>query len=273
MVNQGWKHLTVGFIILNVSCVAIGVATIFLNVFVMRTILSKPRQWNITLTFLVNLAIADTLTGVFVIYNVVYNCLDYNVFLECAFRSGCACGIMGSSAMIIVGLGFERYVKIVTPLRYMTVVSSTNVKGYLVLVWTMASILAFSPFLSWLSKPNPVTYCDFFTVLQEQYLYVVCSILFILLAFMGFMYGHILLIASSKSRSEELIVLRPRLDSTNQRLVNSSTWWKPTKVVLLIVGVNFITLLPAGQYMYISRFQLYKSKATLYHISPARLIN
>ncbi|KAK3099003.1 hypothetical protein FSP39_025182 [Pinctada imbricata] len=130
----------------------------------------------------------------------------------------------------------------------MHVVSSTNVKGYLILVWIMASILAFSPIISWLGKTPVVTYCDFFTVLQDQYLLVASCILFTLLAFMCFMYGHILYIASKKTRSEETLVLRPRLDSANHRLAPSSKWLKPTKVVLLVVGVNFVTLLPIGIY-------------------------
>lgn len=75
----------IGYIIVNVICIIIGLVMIFCNLLVVMLILKKKCYWDNFLIFIFYLCIVDDFVGVLIFWNVIYNINGYRNFFECVF--------------------------------------------------------------------------------------------------------------------------------------------------------------------------------------------
>ena len=233
---------TASYIIACVFKAIVGAVSVFLNIFVLKCICCGTSTPNVTVVFLRHNAIADVLIGLFVFYHEVANLLLYEDYHECVIRSASSCGVVLGSMLIIVGLNMERYLQITRPLRYIDIVRPCVVNTYLALTWTLVVGLSISPSLMSLGVTPVKGYCRLTAVLTKEYILTVCTLMCVLIIAQFYMYFHIFGIAASKILKD-----RKRVGPTLS-MIAAVQWWKPTKVVLVIVGTNTVTLTPISEF-------------------------
>ena len=238
--------VSITFLVLNVIIISTCVLVALLNVIAVITILQKQKWNDFSCVFLMNLAMSDTLLAVAVLYNSSYNLIHFKFFHECVFRYSCINATIFGSAYMLLGLGFDRYIKINFPLRYYNFCSVYTVVIYIAIVWTCAVLLVIVPFATHFMTEHDDSSCGYFTVLNHVVLKVYAFVMFVALFIQLFLNCHLLLIASSKICPTRL---RNRRGSLNLQKVWEAkwTWWKPAKTVMIIVGVNILCLVPAGE--------------------------
>ena len=234
--------LTVTYITACVFKAIVGAACIILNIFVLKCICCGTNTRSVTVTFLRHNAVADVLIGVFVFYHEVANLVLYENFYECVFRNACSCGVVLGSMFIIVGLNMERYLQITRPLRYMDIVRPCVVNTYLTLTWILVVGLSITPSLMSISATPVEGYCRFAVVMGQEFILTFCTLMCLVLSAQVFMYFHIFVISVTKIVKDRMRVWPTGAMTTVEQ------WWKPTKVVLVIVGTNAVTLAPISRY-------------------------
>lgn len=243
--------VTLCYLLMNVIVASIGIVILFLNSYAAYVMSCKPHNWDVTYVFVTNLAISDALCGLFTIYNIFYNLIHYKIFYECLFRFGILNCIIFNSSLNLFALTFDRYVKIISPYYYWRIFEESRAKLFTIVTWILTLTLTLIP-LAGLHKSQRSDYCSYFGVFSRAYLIVLVSVVLLGLVLMCLMYIHILIIASVKrSRTQTFRegVLRVH-GSGLRRTRNPATglWWKPTKLILIIIGINILCFTPAGKF-------------------------
>ena len=145
--------------------------------------------------------------------------------------------------LIIMEQNFERYLQITRPLRYIDIVRPSVVRCYLAMAWILVLGLAITPPFMWIGVPPVQDISGFFVVLTKDYILAVCILMCLMIGSQIFMYSHIFCIAIAKMLQDRKFVAPVE----SKRKIKM--WWKPAKVVLLIVGTNTITMTPVSKYI------------------------
>ena len=244
MDNEG-TSLPPSYYLLNTGITLVGIATVLLNLAIIVIVYRKLKDDDAVLTFLFNLAISDLVAGICVIYIAAYNFFVFQNIYECAIRSGMLCGIMMSSTILVLGLSLERYLKIRFPFTYARVVTKLYTRTFVLLSWSMAFGFAIAPVVKWVHTSHSDSVCGFFYVIKEDYIIVFTTIMNVLYACQCVMYGHIFGIAISKIKEDRVRPVAGDAPNTS----SWRAWWKPTRVILVIIGTNFVTMTPVGMYI------------------------
>ncbi|XP_033740637.1 cannabinoid receptor 1-like [Pecten maximus] len=160
--------------------------------------------------------------------------------------------ILFNSSFNLFALTFDRYVKITAPYIYWRIFEEERAKMFTIVVWCFTIILALVPLAGWHTKQKS-NYCGYFGVFSRAYLIVLLSLVLIGFLLLCVMYIHILIIASAKSSQTQIFrermiqiqgagVCRPRNPV-------KALWWKPTKIILIIIGINVLCYTPVGIYV------------------------
>ncbi|KAK3104389.1 hypothetical protein FSP39_000938 [Pinctada imbricata] len=142
-------------------------------------------------------------------------------------------------------------------MRYHIVIRPRVIKLYLILAWTLVVGLSVAPSIMWIGYPPVRGICGFFVVLRRSYIKGVCIIMFTIIGLQIVMYLHIFAVAVSKILQD-----RKQIGNVESRKT-IQMWWKPAKVVLIIVGSNACTMAPVAVYMFMvteGRFDTYTDK-------------
>ena len=222
-----------------------GLCVIFLNIFVLKCIGLRASESDVTFTFIRHNAVADTILGLLTLYQTVYNLHKYDVLRECLLRYGMICGTTLASLLTIFGLNMDRFIKVVLPLRYDRIVSPLVVRVYLVFVWSVAVAGYIAPQLKVLSQNLVPKDCNFFVVLGSDYTCVVGTVILTVVGGQLYMYLHIFSVAVSKIVKDRQVVFDVSNGGQGRTFHD---WWKPIRVVLLIVGLNACSVTPVGKY-------------------------
>lgn len=244
-----------GYIIVNVICTIIGLATILCNSLAAMLILKKKRHWDNSLTFILHLCIADDLAGVLIIWNVIYNINGHRNFFECVFRSSAISGVIFTSCFVLLGLSVDRYIKITAPFRSAQLENGRWVKVYVRGQWALFfTVCLCVPALTWINHVIPYCDCGFFIVLKREYLLALTSFMTFALLCQCFIYGHVFYIAMSKGNLQYVLYNRHKsIFNGNDKLkvqpIPSRQVLKTTRAVLFVCGLNLLTSLPVGKYL------------------------
>ena len=101
----------------------------------------------------------------------------------------------------------------------------------------------FTIYVDWGTTGLRYLWIGFFVVLTKVYILAVCIMMSVMIGSQIFMYSHIFCIAVSKMLQDRKFVAPMEAKRKIQM------WWKPAKVVLLIVGTNTITMTPVSKYI------------------------
>lgn len=233
------------FVIFSFS-VFLGIFDIILNAVALSGINMTRGEGNVTLTLLRYNAVMDIFSGLFIIYGCIINIIMFENSFECGFRHGGMVGVFCAAGILILGVNMERYVKIIFPLNYEYYMTPKVVAILITFVW----LVVFGFLLSGILKQaitfrdDQIQECDFFAIFEGTMLLVLCVEMFTVFGLQLLMYLHILCIAMSKIKTD----LKNKRASNGQRLKIFESWWKPYKVLFLIVGLNFLSISPCGKY-------------------------
>ncbi|XP_061188768.1 cannabinoid receptor type 1A-like [Saccostrea echinata] len=182
---------------------------------------------------------ADTFTGFMVVYDTVYNILQFKIYVECILRIGMFIFCNLASVFIIMLLTSERLIKISNSYTYRKYITIKRTKVSLVVVWTMSLAVGLLPFFGW-SSMNVLHLCSFFKTMSESF------ILFILMLhiapFLCTICAYIRMAVVVHRHAAAIKQIR-RAGRPRSR---SRSGLRAAMITLIIVGVYFLCWAPIG---------------------------
>ena len=216
-----------------------------LNAVALKIVSIKSPLGDVSNNFISHLAMSDTFIGIICVYNVLYNLIHYKNYYECALRTGIATCITLNSSIHLLFFSFDRYFKIMHPLKYIKYFSNENrLKIFSRCTWLFAGILGLLPILGWCQPPtNGMKCCSYFGVLDKQYLILMTSLFFGIMLMMFYCYISILCVAWNQRRKD--------FQSNNQnscgRRNTKAHRWAPTRTVMILITVYSCCWMPTGR--------------------------
>lgn len=129
---------------------SMGIAIVVLNSIVItgfvRDKKCREAQGNV---FILNLAISDSLTGIFVCYIAVLNLWTFEEDFEYLLRIGMMSGFSVASSSFLTFLTIDRYLKVAMHLRYVALVTTRKNLCLCLAAWPFYLLLGILPALGW----------------------------------------------------------------------------------------------------------------------------
>ena len=251
LLNTTHEHpddVSVIYILISAVSMCIAIAIIVCNGVVFMCVMKIHNSEEVSRLFLLQHALLNMFTGVLILYIMVYNLVLYKNIYECAFRNGSICGVFVGTGLVILGMTVHRYTQIALPLRYTNIIQLSTVKLYVVLIWLVVLVVSIAPLLTWIDQDPDVAVCAFFIVLNRPFVCTLSGIIFTSLSLQFIMYIHIFGIAINKIRIDRMLIRTMPTLNTRSTIYS---WWKPSKPLLLIAGVNFVMFSPLGECSFI----------------------
>lgn len=110
-----------------------------------------------------------------VIYDTIYNVIQFSVYVECVLRIGLFISCSLASVFIIMVLTFERLIRISNSYTYRKYISIKRTRIGLIFVWMTSLIVGLLPFFGW-SSNNVLYLCSFFRTMSKSYIIFVLTI-------------------------------------------------------------------------------------------------
>ncbi|XP_052275196.1 adenosine receptor A3-like [Dreissena polymorpha] len=246
-------EVTIGILVIAIVMAIIGTVIILLNAVLLRTLVKCRSRLEVTDLLIKGLAVTDLMIGVLLMYNTVYNIVNFQNRYECLLRIGMIHAMLLNSTGHISLLTVNRYVKVLKPLHYKQIFKKWRVVLLSGFVWFFSILFGFLPLFGWNLNYVPKsasddTVCRYFAVVPPGYMIMNVSLFWIPLILMAIMYSHLCKITlrhqkeiSSQHRSLQTIPCMP-LESSS---------WRFTKTVLTVIGAYFFCWLPAGTFFII----------------------
>jgi len=235
-------EITPMYLIINIVFVFASLLAIVLNVGILYMIfVDDDFDQDISCILIKHLSVSDLFCAVMAIYNVIYNLVHYKIFIECIFRFALGNGIALNSSMIIFAITVDRYVKIISPLKYNTIFTVSRASKAMVVNWLVCMLACLIPVLGW-NNQLPHNKCSYFGAFTKTYLTGFAMTILIAIILIIVMYGHILTIAI-KQQTDILV----QNGATVLSRCHRNIWWRPTKTTLIIVGTNIISAVPPSK--------------------------
>ncbi|XP_046362140.2 cannabinoid receptor 1-like [Haliotis rufescens] len=221
-------------------CIAIAaVFIVVINVMALVTLRSCSDMEDPSNYFITNLAAADALTGIFVLYDTVYNVLQFKNYIECVVRVGFFAAVNLASVLNLTTLTLDRYVKITCPFAYLRHVSFVKVKVIEGVLWSLSIIVGSLPFFGW-SSMDISKVCSVFGIMTSSYQLFLISLFAV--PFVVIIYAYVKLVIIAREHTREITSLQ----APNVRGRNILKTWRSVKTAFIIVGAYFICWMPVG---------------------------
>lgn len=246
-VTSSGSKVTFGYFVVCILSIILAGWMIFLNGLVIHALLNKKRHSEVTDYFVSSLSIADLVTGILLLYVTSYSLIQYQNQWECLFRFGLTYAVSQSSFTHILAITIDRYVKIIFPFRYFTLITKKTVIITSSTIWFFSIIIGLLPLLGWhkeyTSNKNGGTVCRFFGVLPDGYF--ILNFITSLITSLGMLslYIHIIYIAIQQCK--QMQTLTEGYDFT--RNGHDDQAWRLVKTVAIIVLISNLCWLPGGK--------------------------
>ncbi|KAI5265363.1 Adenosine Receptor A2B [Manis pentadactyla] len=140
------------YVALELALAALSVAG---NVLVCAAVGMSSALQTPTNYFLVSLAAADVAVGLFAIPFAITISLGFCTdFHSCLFLACFVLVLTQSSIFSLLAVAVDRYLAILIPLRYKSLVTGTRARGVIAVLWVLAFGIGLTPFLGWNSKDS-----------------------------------------------------------------------------------------------------------------------
>ncbi|XP_052767338.1 histamine H2 receptor-like [Mya arenaria] len=253
---HGYK-VTFAMLVIGLVMAILGSVIILLNSVLLHTLAKCRHRLDVTDRFIRSLAISDLIIGILLLYNTVYNILNFQNRYECLSRMGLIHAMMINSTGHISLLTINRFIKVIQPLRYLQIFKKWRIILLSVSVWCVSLIIGSLPLLGWNKTfepeafdDNQITVCRYFGIMQPGYIILNICLFWLPLMLMAVMYTKMCQITL---RHQRAIVAQVRsIQRTQPQVhVHEGNSWRFTKTVLTVVGAYFFCWLPAGTYFII----------------------
>ncbi|XP_033995212.1 adenosine receptor A1-like [Trematomus bernacchii] len=158
---------------------AIALASVVGNVLVVLAVCVNRALRNTTFCFIVSLAVADIAVGVLVIPLAIIISLGFNTqFHTCLFLSCLLLIITQSSILSLLAIAIDRYLRVMIPTRYTTIVTQRRACVAVCLCWILSFLTGLVPMLGWNNLDNlegnltssSEIVCEFTAVMRMDYM-------------------------------------------------------------------------------------------------------
>ncbi|CAJ0965151.1 unnamed protein product [Ranitomeya imitator] len=150
------------------------------NILVCVAVMQDRKLWTVTNYLLVSLSVADVGVGAFAIPCAVLTSIGiprYNLEL-CLLMLSVLIMLTMSSTFSLLAISADRYIAILNPLRYRSIMTPSNTFILIVAAWIVAFLSGLMPLMGW-HKPRPLHgYCVFVHVIDMTYLVYFFSLVF-----------------------------------------------------------------------------------------------
>ncbi|ESP05289.1 hypothetical protein LOTGIDRAFT_152120 [Lottia gigantea] len=227
--------VTIFDIIVNIIVLTIASWIITLNVIVLKVLHDKnnkePSEY-----FIINLSVADLLTGVYLVYNTLYNLVNFQNLVECLIRFGLGMGFSMVSIWQLVALSMDRYFKIIYPYRYADRCNKVSMIMVSVITWLLTMMIGLLPAFGW-QHPQPSQYtCGFMKILTIGYFQL------LLVVYLGpFFVLLIIYLRIFKEAHRHAVVINSTAPKAQTNNTNHSL-----KTVFIVVGTYILCWAPMG---------------------------
>lgn len=243
--------VTYGYFAICMITVVLAGWIIFLNGLVIHTLLYDKPHSDVTDYFVSSLSIADFITGILLLYMTSYSLAQFQYHWECLFRFGLTYTISQSSFSHILAITFDRYVKVIYPLRYFSMFTKRTVIITSVMIWSGSIIIGLLPLLGWnkeLKLNDSGTVCRFFGILPDGYF--IFNFLTSLMTSLGMLMLYVRIIHMANHQRKRMKGLMEGSEVSQAHLDDQT--WRLVKTVAIIVLVSNLCWLPGGEYFFIA---------------------
>ncbi|XP_053281147.1 adenosine receptor A1b isoform X1 [Pleuronectes platessa] len=161
--------------------VLIAVASVIGNVMVVWAVKINKSLRDNTFCFIVSLALADIAVGALVIPLAITISIGLQThFYSCLLVACTVLVLTQSSILALLAIAIDRYLRVKIPTRYKQVVTPRRAGLAVVVCWTVAFIVGFTPMLGWnnlwrlqqdgLNSSNLMITCQFENVISMDYM-------------------------------------------------------------------------------------------------------
>lgn len=221
------------------------------NSLVIASVISNRRLQSKTSAFITSLAVCDLIIGLvlmplIVVSNTlgpaVQNGLDY-----CHVTISVAIMLMFNSVANLGAVTFDRFLAVVVPLRYKSIMTKRFIVPIIAFVWIFSTVFGFIPFMGWRTvvkpKPGSGLFCQVPLNLAPGYIITVCVVgflpsIFVLVAYLKIFqtaYLHEVRIAAA---------INSVLRNQTELKLNMIKEMKAAKMVALVLGAFIISWAP-----------------------------
>lgn len=221
------------------------------NSLVIASVISNRRLQSKTSAFITSLAVCDLIIGLvlmplIVVSNTlgpaVQNGLDY-----CHVTISVAIMLMFNSVANLGAVTFDRFLAVVVPLRYKSIMTKRVIVPIIAFVWIFSTVFGFIPFMGWRTvvkpKPGSGLFCQVPLNLAPGYIITVCVVgflpsIFVLVAYLKILqtaYLHEVRIAAA---------INSVLRNQTELKLNMIKEMKAAKMVALVLGAFIISWAP-----------------------------
>ncbi|XP_075953037.1 adenosine receptor A1-like [Anarhichas minor] len=157
---------------------AIALASVVGNVLVVLAVCVNRALRNTTFCFIVSLAVADIAVGVLVIPLAIILSQGFKTqFYTCLFLSCLLLIITQSSILSLLAIAIDRYLRVMIPTRYNTIVTQRRACVAVCLCWILSFLTGLVPMIGWNNRHAQGNFssssdivCKFTTVMRMDYM-------------------------------------------------------------------------------------------------------
>ncbi len=140
------------FILPTLTLATLNVVVIIGNLLVVAAVLTTVKLQTVTNTFIVSLAVADLLVGVFVLpFSNANEVLRYWTFgpIWCSVWLAVDVWLCTASILNLCAISLDRYLAISKPFKYPNLMTPKRGKILVALVWVLSFLICFPPLIGW----------------------------------------------------------------------------------------------------------------------------
>lgn len=251
--HKSWDEKKAELHVILLCSVVLVLAAIIVagNSLVIASVISNRRLQSKTSAFITSLAVCDLIIGLvlmplIVVSNTlgpaVQNGLDY-----CHVTISVAIMLMFNSVANLGAVTFDRFLAVVVPLRYKSIMTKRVIVPIIAFVWIFSTVFGFIPFMGWRTvvkpKPGSGLFCQVPLNLAPGYIITVCVVgflpsIFVLVAYFKIFqtaYLHEVRIAAA---------INSVLRNQTELKLNMIKEMKAAKMVALVLGAFIISWAP-----------------------------
>lgn len=251
--HKSWDEKKAELHVILLCSVVLVLAAIIVagNSLVIASVISNRRLQSKTSAFITSLAVCDLIIGLvlmplIVVSNTlgpaVQNGLDY-----CHVTISVAIMLMFNSVANLGAVTFDRFLAVVVPLRYKSIMTKRVIVPIIAFVWIFSTVFGFIPFMGWRTvvkpKPGSGLFCQVPLNLAPGYIITVCVVgflpsIFVLVAYLKILqtaYLHEVRIAAA---------INSVLRNQTELKLNMIKEMKAAKMVALVLGAFIISWAP-----------------------------
>lgn len=257
-----------------VGVVLVAIAIFTGNCLVIASIALNKRLQTRTSAFIASLAIGDLLIAVLVvpliiISNIVGPRIDYHQGLKyCHATIAVAVSLMFNAVANLGAVSLDRYLAIMSPLRYKSIMRKRLISGIIASVWIFSTVFGFVPYVGWrkviLVKSG--LFCQVTLNLARSYIITICTISSFPSVFMVVAYYRIFKTAKMHSTRISAAMNNIMLNYSRNSTATSSFLKeaKAAKMVALVLGSFIIFWTPLFVIMLIDTIKIGLVNSYLY---------